>query len=500
MGTLPGIISGIGIGLEKVHIWALLNPYLRDYYARITLDLGTIRNKAFAKSVNTLFDSFGQPKEAFKLTIAPEMGMVGNVISPTQTGVAKLYNLTAGNDAVQATQLNQPSLGGRIAPNEKLSLVNGNGQAKYMTHTPISFGATDAWSVTTVLNWDGSANNQSCLFGLIGNFPEFRLRDNGNFNFNFISASVSESVGGDSRKILGRSSIITLVADGLGGLILYLNGVSHQVHNQSSNRTIANFDTFLRGISTDYNGSLSYHSIKAFALTAEQALAESTLLKATFPEIPSVTIGSQVWATSNCQMVCTPMGTVIPEVTDNTAWANSQVLYDNAYAATSGTDEQKTYAAVKATAMWCSYNNDAALGVIYGKLYNEYAILLIQSDIDSYNIGNPTWGYRVPFRANMATLQIALGSSEIAGGKMRVVGNTYWTNIIGSIASTNESGFSALPAGIRNTDGSFSLINNQSLFRSIEKGCNSYLDSYGAFTTQEDTPPGYGFSLRLIKD
>ena len=71
-------------------------------------------------------------------------------------------------------------------------------------------------------------------------------------------------------------------------------------------------------------------------------------------------------------------------------WSDATNLYDYVYANTSGTDEQKTYAAVKAAAMWCYYNNVTELGAVYGKLYNWYAVRLLQMDIDYYNAANPT--------------------------------------------------------------------------------------------------------------
>ena len=87
-------------------------------------------------------------------------------------------------------------------------------------------------------------------------------------------------------------------------------------------------------------------------------------------------------------------------------WSDSTNLYNYIYANTTGTAEQKEYAAVKAAAMWCHYNNDPALGAVYGKLYNWYAVRLLQMDIDYYNAANPTspWGWRVPVNTDYANL------------------------------------------------------------------------------------------------
>ena len=54
-------------------------------------------------------------------------------------------------------------------------------------------------------------------------------------------------------------------------------------------------------------------------------------------------------------------------------WAGSTELYDGIYSQTTGTTTEKEYAALKAAAMWCHYNNDISLGAVYGKLYNWFA-------------------------------------------------------------------------------------------------------------------------------
>ena len=64
----------------------------------------------------------------------------------------------------------------------------------------------------------------------------------------------------------------------------------------------------------------------------------------------TVIIGTQEWQKENLNVSKYADGTVIPEVTDPTAWANLT------------------------TGAWCYYNNDPANGAVYGKLYNWYAV------------------------------------------------------------------------------------------------------------------------------
>jgi hypothetical protein len=64
----------------------------------------------------------------------------------------------------------------------------------------------------------------------------------------------------------------------------------------------------------------------------------------------TVKIGKQVYTTENLNVTKYRNGDIIPEVTDQTQWANLT------------------------TGAWCYYNNDPANGPIYGKLYNWYAV------------------------------------------------------------------------------------------------------------------------------
>jgi len=181
-------------------------------------------------------------------------------------------------------------------------------------------------------------------------------------------------------------------------------------------------------------------------------------------------------------------------------WANSQELYDAIYAATAGTAEQKTYAALKAAAMWSYYNNDPVAGSVYGKLYNWFAAKLLQIDIDAYNTANPTsvWGWKVPLVAHFNTLISYLTPS---GSKLRESSNLYW---FGAPVGTNSSGFTAIPGGRRNADGTFSQLTAICRFAISEEhsatfqkyAALGYNDAELSINTVEKT---LGVSIRLIK-
>src|SRR5665647_2153473 len=137
--------------------------------------------------------------------------------------------------------------------------------------------------------------------------------------------------------------------------------------------------------------------------------------------IPSVTICTQVWMLKNLDVSTYRNGDLIPEVTDQTAWATLT------------------------TGAWCYNNNDPAVGVIYGKLYNWYAVN------DPRGLA-PT-GWHVPSDAEWTTLSTCLGGDAVAGGAKKETGTTHWTSP--NTGATNSSGFTALPGGLRDRTGPF---------------------------------------------
>jgi uncharacterized protein (TIGR02145 family) len=123
----------------------------------------------------------------------------------------------------------------------------------------------------------------------------------------------------------------------------------------------------------------------------------------------TVHIGNQIWFKQNLKTTRYRNGGNIPYVLGNTDW---QAL---------------------TTGAWSYYDHDSANDAIYGKLYNWYST---QGDTLC-----PT-GWGIPTNAEWTTLTNYLGGESVAGGKMK-------SN------STNESGFSALASGFRDTDGRF---------------------------------------------
>jgi uncharacterized protein (TIGR02145 family) len=148
-----------------------------------------------------------------------------------------------------------------------------------------------------------------------------------------------------------------------------------------------------------------------------------------------VTIGTQIWRTTNLEVTTYRDGTPIPQVTDQTQWANLT------------------------TGAWCYYYNNSTNGSTYGKLYNWYAVAGIH---DSASLNNPALrkqlapqGWHVPSDAEWTTLNTFLGGESLAGGKMKSTGTSHWQSPNG--LATNESGFTGLPAGYRGSNDFYNI-------------------------------------------
>jgi uncharacterized protein (TIGR02145 family) len=164
-------------------------------------------------------------------------------------------------------------------------------------------------------------------------------------------------------------------------------------------------------------------------------------------------------------------GDAIPNVTDGTEW---RYLTTGAY---------------------CDYENSTSNSTVYGKLYNWYAVA------DSRNIA-PT-GWHVASDAEWTTLTTFLGGEEVAGGKLKEKGTAHFRSP--NLGATNETGFTALPAGGRNSGGNFGILGCNAVFWSPTDNNGSlawrrYL-SYGfSNVKRQNFTKVNGFSVRCLKD
>jgi len=158
-------------------------------------------------------------------------------------------------------------------------------------------------------------------------------------------------------------------------------------------------------------------------------------------DVPQVQIGSQIWAKRNLDVSTYRNGDTIPQVTDPTEWRNLT------------------------TGAWCYYNNDPAMGEIYGKLYNWEAV--------SDPRGLAPQGWKIPSDSDWTILTNYLGGDTISAGKLKEIGTAHW--LINQFG-TNSTGFNALSGGVRGEDGAFVFLNSNSNWWS-----NTYRAPYHCF-------------------
>lgn len=142
----------------------------------------------------------------------------------------------------------------------------------------------------------------------------------------------------------------------------------------------------------------------------------------------SVIIGTQIWMAQNLKTTKYNDGTSISLITDNTDWIIARSAY-------------------------CWYNNDAlSYKNNYGALYTWYAV---DSTANGHKNVCPV-GWHVPDNTEWMTLVTFLGGIDVAGGKLKEIGTVDWLSP--NTGADNTTGFTALPSGRRNSDGTFQGI------------------------------------------
>ena len=144
------------------------------------------------------------------------------------------------------------------------------------------------------------------------------------------------------------------------------------------------------------------------------------------------------------------------------------------------------------------YNNDIANKSIYGALYN-------WSVVNTCKLCPINW--HVPDSAEMARLISTHGGQDSAGVKLKETGTKHWSDPNEEV--TNETGFTALPGGLRGLYGGFGDIGIRGSWWSSTKDKNikgfawamdMYCNQTGVFLRNEDNWINMGYSVRCLKD
>jgi uncharacterized protein (TIGR02145 family) len=187
--------------------------------------------------------------------------------------------------------------------------------------------------------------------------------------------------------------------------------------------------------------------------------------------IAAVTIGNQIWMRKNLDVSKYRNGDDVPQVQDAAAWANLT------------------------TGAWCYYENLSANGSIYGKLYNCFAVN------DPRGLA-PT-GWHIPTDNEWTTMNsfLELTNPGNVGGALK--STSLWLSP--NTGANNNTGFTALPGGFRDIDGSFANGGfyggwwTATAFNSTFSWFG-YLSSYYGTLGRADFDNHLGHSVRCVKD
>lgn len=165
---------------------------------------------------------------------------------------------------------------------------------------------------------------------------------------------------------------------------------------------------------------------------------------------------------------------------------------------------------------WCHYGNDANNNAIYGKLYNWNAV----NDVR----GLPPEGWHIPSENEWYKLlrcldpltDTANGSqtfSLVAGGPLKEAGLTHW--LFPNTGATNSTGFTGLPGGWRDDEGTFSSqgirgfwwSSSGSPYNTNPQGgggpgnARGFMLSYDLpYVHGQGKPASYGMAVRCVRD
>jgi uncharacterized protein (TIGR02145 family) len=165
--------------------------------------------------------------------------------------------------------------------------------------------------------------------------------------------------------------------------------------------------------------------------------------------------------------------------------------------------EAKTYeewrnAGHRGLPAWCYYENKTENGEKYGKLYNWFAV--------NDPRGLAPDGWHVPSDNEWSILIDFLGGNDIAGKKMKSTSGWNKISLFKSGNGSNESGFTGLPGGYRDNDGSYYDIGTIGYWWSSSESysdydawnCNLYYN-YG-IASRDGYFKENGLTIRCLRD
>ena len=186
----------------------------------------------------------------------------------------------------------------------------------------------------------------------------------------------------------------------------------------------------------------------------------------------TIKIGTQTWMAENLKVTHYRNGEPIPNVANVTAWGAGS------------------------TGAYCNYDNNENNSKTYGRLYNCYAVN------DSRKLAPAGW--HVPTDDEWSILINYLGGENVAGDKLKETGETHWGKGNEGV-TTNETSFTGIPGGRRDSYGAFADTGDCCFFWSSTVYNNNEawyreMRYYGSTVYRSEYSKNAGLSVRCIKD
>lgn len=246
------------------------------------------------------------------------------------------------------------------------------------------------------------------------------------------------------------------------------------IFSQSVTGLAANTTYYVRAYAINTAGT-SYGNSISFPTSTSNIQFNPNLTYGTVSDIDgnvykTITIGTQIWMAENLKTTKYNDGTPISNVTNNDTWAGLT------------------------TGAYCWYDNDIANKVVNGALYNWYAV----------NTGKlAPKGWHVATNADWIILINYLGGEKMAGGKLKESGTLHWKSP--NTDATNETGFSAVASGNRDTYFIFRYLGSFASWWSSDEyttnGAKAFEIIYsGGIIYPNNDLKVYGLSVRCVKD
>ncbi|MCX6171794.1 MAG: hypothetical protein NT048_03020 [Flavobacterium sp.] len=442
---------------------------------------------------------------ATDVTTFSDMGL-----TPSTTYIYRVYsNNAVGNSLTYSNELTLTTSATILLPTLTTTAASGITNTTAITGGTISSDGGSAVTAKGVV-WSTSANPTIALptktsnGAGIGAFTSSIVGLTGNTTY-YIRAYATNSIGtayGNQVSFITNpvnlpiltttiATGITTVTGSSGGIVTSDGGASVTargvVWSTSSNPTIAlptktingtGIGTFTSAISA-LSAATTYY-VRAYATNSAGTSYGNQVILTTLTSSSTnvtdvdgniyslVTIGNQIWTTTNLEVTRYRNGDIIPYVGDQTQWSNIS------------------------TGAWSNNN-----GPVYGRLYNGNAVKDPR--------GLAPVGFHIPTDAEWTILGNYLGAN--ASGKMREAGTAHWESP--NDGATNESGFTGLPGSYRILNGQYPTLSNGGYWWSSSTGVYGGLYTglsirfIGASSTQLGTNINSfnaGLSVRCIKD